>query len=525
MNPYLPLIATVATMLLSSAPARGAAREQTATHPDSVTSAAGLLHRSEVVASPVARFEQQQFTPNPGSMFYLLPFSLSDLKLCGSWTDSAEPVVVQEGTGGLKGSVTASSYMRINARTVVWGNAGFTSQKTHDILWNNSADYPLVGPYVLGDSVGGDLTTRRYSFAGGYAGKHRRWTWGAEASYLASIGYRNRDPRDKIVVSDLNVKAGATLLVGKRYIAGIGADLRVYNQESDVEFYNPNNDIRTYLLTGLGNTYARFSGTTSRNTAYKGIGTGAAMQLLPASGKGFSLSTRFGWLRLTQVLRDYNNLDLTRQEIFTLDVKSAYTLTAGAVTTGFLLDVNLSRRPGFENIFGSSVGNNYTRIGSRRNYLLDSGNATLTIPVSFDASSKVHVDLLPAINASYSHEEYRWPERALETHSLTPSLEARLRWRRSPGLLFTLNMGTAHRFATADRRKLPGLDDRSSLGAAVIHNFDMLTAGMTAYGAELATICQLPSSMAMKVAVNGSIQAYNNHGSRRSATLSASIIF
>lgn len=507
---------TASLLILAALPA-------TAAPADSVDTGA-LLRRIDAATTPLARHEQQAFTPNPASMFYLMPFSLSDFRIKGASSASDEAYVVQEGKGALAGTVDASSYLRLDRRTTVWGAASFTTGKRRSILWNNSSDYRLVAPYILGDSVGGDLSSRTYSFSGGYAGKSRRWTWGAEASYRAAIDYRNRDPRDKITVSDLAVKGGATLLTG-RYIIGLGGHLRVYNQESDVDFYNPNNDIRTYLLTGLGNYYARFSGNSSGNTAYKGLGYGATAQLLPASGTGFSLSATFGKLRMTQVLRDYNNLDLTRADTYTLSLRTSYTLRIGKVSTGILLSADAMRRPGYENIFGTSVGSNYTRIGTRRNYLHDMAETTLAIPVSFDPSERVTLHIVPAVSGTYSHEEYRRPLRTLEAHSFTPSLDVRAVWRSSRRMSWGIEAGAARRLSDADRRNLPGLSTESSLGKTVRHNFDMLTSDLTAARASLSATWLMQPSMALKVSAEGSITTFQGHGDGRQGAVTAAIIF
>lgn len=493
--------------------------------PADSTDTGALLRRIGAATAPVARFEQEAFIPNPASMFYLMPFSLSDFRISGSLADSDEPAVVQQGTGHAMASVSASSYLRMNSSAVVWGAADFTTGRRRDILWNNAADYILVAPYTLADSVGGNLSLRSYSFSGGYSGKARRWTWGAEASYRAEIDYRNRDPRDKTVVSDLQARAGATLLAARRYIIGAGADLRVYNQESDVDFYNPNNDIRTYLLTGLGNTYARFSGNSSRNTAYKGIGYGAVVQLIPASATGFSLSARLGKLRITQVLRDYNNLDLTRSDTYTLSLRSSYILRTGAVTTGAMLTAEMSRRPGYENIFGTSVGSNYTKIGTRRNYLHDLAEVTLAVPVSLDASETVKLHLLPAVSGCYSHEDYRRPARALEASAVTPSMEAKLTWKARPTVTWGLDLFGSHRFNTAERRLLTGLDTGSGIGQAVLHNFSMLTAGLSALSAGISATSLLQPSIALRISAKGEILAWHSHGTSRHASLTAALIF
>ena len=109
----------------------------------------------------------------------------------------------QLGDGHSLFNVFAGSYTRLSPVSVVWGTASFTTGRYNSIRWSDCIDYLRIAPYVLGDEAGGNLSTRRYTFSGGYSRRYGSWTVGADAAYRAEIAYRNHDPRIKTIVSDL----------------------------------------------------------------------------------------------------------------------------------------------------------------------------------------------------------------------------------------------------------------------------------------------------------------------------------
>lgn len=484
------------------------------------------LDRVEETSATTLRLTDDIFTANPAAMAYFRNYSLSGFGIEGNLSRNDEAEMVQLGTDITRGSVTAQSYMRLNKSAIVWGAAEFTTSNRENVVWNNAADFLLVSPYVIGDSVGGDLTSRKYSFMGGYAGVSNGWSWGAEAAYTASIDYRDRDPRDKIIVSDLLLKAGGSHSVDKNRIIGLGAAMRIYNQESDIEFYNPNNDIHLYPLTGLGYNNPRFSSISDINTAYTGLGYGVTAALLPTDRMGFSIGASFNYLRIRQILRDFNNLELTRSDTYRLNLLAAYMLKAGATETGIVLNAHASRRLGFENLFGSSVGNNYIMIATRRNYYSDNLAGSLTIPVTVKLPQNVTLDMQPTFSARYSIENYRSPRRELAALSLTPELTAGAKWRKNSRWLFSATAKAGHSFSSSCSENLAGLSPTSSLGQAIRHNFSMLTASHTFAGAKLGYDWAVTPSIILAIGVEYCHTAYCDRlGKASEASVNISLKF
>ena len=135
-----------------------------------------------------------------------------------------------------------------------------------NVVWNETSDYDWVYPYVLGDSVGGDLRCEEYYFAGGYAREYGRVTWGGTLDYRAAVEFRNIDPRPKNVVGELNASLGISLRTKTHYGIGMSAFATKYKQSNEIKFYSELGQSKVYHFTGMGMDYARFSG--NNNSAY-----------------------------------------------------------------------------------------------------------------------------------------------------------------------------------------------------------------------------------------------------------------
>lgn len=200
---------------------------------DSSSVATGLGER----LSPAGHFMHEVYG-NPAAQVYRFKTSLTTIGLSGSYRQEDEAVVSQVGRGNRYAAFDAQSYIR-RGKNTVWGGAGYRLGRTMHTEWNENADFELLYPYVWADSVGGNLISERYAFAGGFAREFGRVAWGIYADYRAEIEYRTVDPRPKSVVSDLNLSTGATLSLGECYRLGTSVNLRVYRQKSSMSFYAP----------------------------------------------------------------------------------------------------------------------------------------------------------------------------------------------------------------------------------------------------------------------------------------------
>lgn len=468
------------------------------------------IEKSWAAESLDNNFRRNASAKSPAAKTEYLPFSVTSLYLEGSLSETEQTLLAEFGKGKLVGSVNASSYRHIGNYTTVWGHAQFHAGRIKDVIWNNSADYELVGPYVIGDPVGGDLTRRSYDFGGGYAGESNHWSWGVEASYRALIDYRGRDPRDKIIVSDLNVAVGGSFRPTRSSLAvGLAGDVRVYNQTAAIEFYNPMNDIPTYAMTGLGSYYPRFSGNSGRNTAYSGVGFNISASLFPQIETTTPISglIEFSNIKLRQYMRDFNNLELTNTS--TTSFGAEYAMIFGReretnLSYGFKLRGDYRQKVGTENLLGTSTGNNYPIIGERENYRKTISGILLILPIEWRINHLNRLNL--SVGGEYHSvtEKLNVPFRKISTNNFTPSVNIDWMRRFSKGAILTINGNISHRFTSPKTISLNGLELSDGIGQAVERNVALITSDITTYG--IMTKVEFPIVDSASLYIKGSWQ-------------------
>ena len=417
------------------------------------------------------------YEANPASMAYRDSVSLSSLAFNLDISREGKPVMVQLGDGHTLCGLSAESYTRLGQKSVVWGDAAFVTGTYRNIRWTDCIDYRRVAPYILGDEVGGNLSTRSYSFSGGYGRQFDLWTLGAHAAYRAEVAYRNRDPRVKTVVSDLDLNLGATYRFGCNML-GLKAGINVYNQSCDLDFYNPVNDINTYTLTGMGTYYRRFMGNTNKNSGYSSFGYNAGVQWLPATSKnGLAVTAAYSRYRMEQQLRNFNNLTLGYTDNDEVDWSVAYgfglssTLTFRPVFKGALF-----RRKGTENLFGTSAGSSYDKIGSRSPYSFNSRVMQLALPLQWRMGKVSYLTFTPGIAYDYERESYSEPRRRLEVSHFIPNLGVDFTTISGGCWLWNFSTGGGYAKDDAKVHVLTDLETDTSLGQSVLSNYSMLQA-------------------------------------------------
>ncbi len=484
-------------------------------------SAAGsdsLMRNARLTSLPIAVDASRIYSVNPATMPYRDSISLSDIRLKGEYSDLQKAVMEQLGTGYTGMSISAESYRHLTPATTVWGEAAFTTGKTKDVRWSNCIDYLKVAPYVLGDEVGGDLSSRKYTFAGGYSGRFSRWTAGVSADYRAEIAYRDRDPRVKTVVSDLNVSLGTSYLVTRRYVLGVNGGINIYNQNCDLDFYNPMNDINTYTLTGLGTYYQRFMGNTNKNSGYQSLGLNASIQFVSTDKDGFMGNVVFRHYRMEQQLRNFNNLTLGFSDVNTISAQLAYKFRFGnAVTFQPAAEGLIRSHKGTENLFGTSAGASYDKIGSRSIYRHNAATGKLSLPLQI-RNGHTYYTVSPYIGYDFDRERYLEPVRELQASHLITGMSASIsaisgKW------MWDAGIDGNYAKASAKTPILTGLETDTPLGQCVISNFDMLKADRTSLLAKISA-GRVISGILFDITLSYCHTRYTGEGNGNFATLS-----
>ncbi|MDM1528077.1 DUF6850 family outer membrane beta-barrel protein [Myroides odoratimimus] len=235
----------------------------------------------------------QDFFANRAFMTSYSPLSFSELSL-NYLSDRKDAYMLQDGDGLDAFKVNTSSYQRLKNNAVLWGSASYATQKQKNMKWNENLDRHILGPYVLGDSIGGTMRQEIYQFAGGMARQFDKWTVGGEVSYQAKSGYREVDPRPKNTSSDLNLRIGVNYNGYKDYELGVYANWNKYTQNSTIKFVSLLGKPIAYHLTGLGAYNYYFSSAVDMKMIYEGTGYEVGGTIAKNKGKDFLIQGSYG---------------------------------------------------------------------------------------------------------------------------------------------------------------------------------------------------------------------------------------
>lgn len=323
----------------------------------------------------------------------------------------------RQGSGGYLWTVGAVTYTRYKSSTL-WGDASYSNGKTRSMVWRETADADLLYPYLMADSIGGDLSQEQYRFHGGYADHRGRWAWGVDMAYTATLQYRSVDPRPRNVVGLLEITAGGMVRLWGEYYGGVMVGWQKYKQDNEVTFKSEMGVDKIFHLTGLGTDYTRFAGT-GLSSYYNGTRFLAGLNLYPADGRGLFASVQAGRFSFTNILSDLNKLPLATARHHELRAQAGWLLPSPRHFGALAADLTLYRRHGSETQFGDAASSVYPVIGSNEMYADNAVTVSLTgrWGIRFGPVSRFHVELRPGW--SHRTEAYVEPYSYKETSRLT----------------------------------------------------------------------------------------------------------
>lgn len=434
---------------------------------------------------PLEESASQAFGHTPATVIFADSVSWTSLAATGFHDRCREAAVAQDGRGRQGFDLGAATYQKIGRDAVAWGHASFTTAKRIDVSWADCVDYQLVAPFTLGDSVGGDLSSRRYSFGGGYAKTFGPWILGAEAAYRAEIAYRDRDPRVKDIVSSLDIGLSAGRRLSSRYVAAFSAAINVYDQSCDLTFENPINDISTYPLIGMGTYYRRFIGNDNKSSGYKSLGFTARMFFAPIDRQGLRAGAGMSKRGVDQRLRSYNNLTLGSVDHIDIDFGAAWRQRIGrSVVIEPAVALDYHRRDATENLFGTSQGASYDKIGQRDCYRRTVVDARATIPVEI-AIADNHLTFSADGGFNSDVEKGFYPDQRLSVDHWEFGATANFQLRAGHRHLLVSEIGVHKALASAIEENLAATDSPRSLRQSVERGFDFRSASPTTFAANV----------------------------------------
>ncbi len=345
---------------------------------------------------------------NPALMEMAYKTSLTQFGVVLDWQDFSEAFVLQKGMGHTLATIKADTYLRMSPRSAVWGKAAYMTGKMRGIKWSSVADYDLLAPDVLGDSVGGDTRREQYVFEGGYASRVKLWRLGGEMLFRAEQEYRKVDPRVRSIVSDLTLRAGAAREFGSTNLA-LSMEGNIYRQTNSVDFYKPLGSVPEYQLMGLGAVYARFSGDIN-DLFYKGGGIKLQADLIPTAD-GLLATVQVAQHHYERVARLLNSLPLTT--LYNREVAARVGWRHSAkLNYAVWGDFKYNRRTSDQHLAGTSSSQIYPVIATLTMYKSNTLATSLTAIVGREG--RIGWNVKAQVGYVSSEQEFVYPHRAMD---------------------------------------------------------------------------------------------------------------
>ena len=296
--------------------------------------------------------------------------SRTDLSLGGAIRrDGGEAMIPQLGKQDVDGSVHIESALR-QRNNFAWGAASYTYRATEGIRFNETTDYQLLAPYVMGDTAyTARLHQDLYTFGAGTAHRLGNWLLSLKADYRDTFAYHTQDPRPHNLSTLLEGQLGVGYQFAD-YALALAGTLGRYKQNNQVDFQSEIGVASEYHFTGVGGDYYRFRG---NNTSlfYQGLSYGLSLGVTPTgqAHQGFYALAAWHLLTTDRIIRELNNLPLSTLHLHTLDLQAGYTARSARLERwGVALYTQGDIRRGAVHLFGDPKGNIYPRIATERSY-------------------------------------------------------------------------------------------------------------------------------------------------------------
>lgn len=417
-----------------------------------VVDSVSLLSRIGSARQPVRHFAVMPYE-NPAMQIDRYDATLTRLSLRGYYATQKETLQPQLGDGAVFGKVDALAFVR-KKQFSLWGGAGYENGKKRNVSFNETSDYERLYPYVMGDSVGGNLASQTYRFHGGFAYMFGRVLLGVETAFRAAFEYRQVDPRPLNTVSDFTLKIGIAIDLTEHYLTGFSLKAGRYKQTNGLKFYNELGVPNVLHFTGLGTDYYRFRGS-KYGTYYNGYNVGTDFQLKHKGKMGWKAGLSYDYASVTKIIAELNELPLTQLAVHEMAAELAYE-SEGKRFWGVALRFDNSLRLGTENLFGDAANNVYPQIASAQQYTALLPQIALMGLYGGKSADTHEWHLEPIVGYRAHQESYASPARSVSMAHVFVAMEAG--WFHSTGKwALQMNGGAQWDAAVMASAKMPAL--------------------------------------------------------------------
>lgn len=408
---------------------------------------------------------------NPAMQSIHFTTSLNTLAATYTYAHASSPIRLEQGNGKNIGAGHIDAYLH-KGKSTLWGAASYSNGQVRNTQYCESSDFEILAPYVMADTVGGNLQRERYHFMGGFSYPLGRFNVGAEGEYQALMAYRTRDPRPKNLSGDLKGKVGVSYSLDAKNLLGLAFTARKYKQTNEVEIYNEVSMPVIYHLTGLGTDYYRFRGDQT-DTYYKGWAVGGMASFGQRDNQGPFAQVDFNRMKVEKIISSLNQLPMATTVTYDLNATLGYSCRYANHALGASAFAHGMRREGTENIFGSAQDNIYPLIAEAQQYRLVIWNAGLNLVWQQDFGRNGYA--VKVLGAYSDHDEhYAEPLRTLSAAALSAgvSLEGHLT---VGSLLLMGNLSAAYHWATSSALTLTESTNGGAITAPTLHYFNYLS--------------------------------------------------
>lgn len=461
---------------------------------------------------------------NPAAMPFLNNTEYTELKTTMIRSDH-EAFLAQDGFLKNQFSIQARTIQKLGNK-ILWGNVDYKNGKKDNVRWNESADYSLVYPYVMSDTVGGNnLHIEEYAFTGGYAQSNDHITWGLQLDYRALKQYRTKDPRPDNTVSDLFLHAGMGYQISEKYALGGNLLLRKYKQENSINFRSNIGIPTVYHSTGLGTDMYLFAG---KKDAYKiqydGNTYGIALQLLPASGQGLTLDMDYQIFKFEKNISYLLYLPISKITENKYTINAAYQKTVANKHWNVKFLAQKRKREGTEHRFSTPQNNIYERISSADLYSHEINQAELSFLYGVENKQRLSWYVVPLFGIEQSKENYHDPVRKMEFTNGYGKADLHLSLPVKK-LLFHSTMGVAIRKNMDKDILLTGLSEEKYVTQILLNNYAYFHGNNTSYTGSLRADYLLPKNRTVYLKIEGAYASWSRSLENYRFSLSAGFVF
>lgn len=346
---------------------------------------------------PLRSFTQEKWSNAPGqTLLYYNNCNFTRVEVRGQFREQDKASVPVEGAGLRQGEFNAWARHSLDSLKRVEGGVSYQRGVKLGVKMNSSSDWSLLQPYVVLDSVGGDLQREQYRFWARYAARYGRFIWSVHASFRALHEYREVDPRPRNITSDLVLGASAGVVAGE-YALSLEAAYRKYHQSCSVQFMDPSGSNATVVQSlGFGRYFTRFSGAKkSTATRFQGSGYSVQGRLEPTSGQGWLAGAGYNTIYLARHLPDFNEVPVSTV------LREEATLYGGKKWAHSYVVASLDGvfKRGYENVIDQSSA--FLSLGALQMYRQYSLRASI-VGYNEWAFKKVNLGLQPMLAACYT---------------------------------------------------------------------------------------------------------------------------